>query len=677
MFLISILLVIISSYLIASSLKGGKNNFIYFMLIVFSQIILTFEMLSLFSLINKGNFLISNFIIFLIALFFYKKINAKLYIPNLKEEYIKIKNSLKLDKTLCLLFICFCCFIVFQLISALFFPITFGDAVSYYLPRCTAWIQNGNIHHYITPDSRELIMPTNMEFLYTWVLLFRKSEMGISVFSYLSYILGIYITYNFLKELGYSVRKRLWSIFVISAFALLGVEMHTPCADLFIGVLILCSIYLFVKAAKYNDNKVLFFASLSYALAVGTKTTAIIAIPSLFIIFLMIIYKYNKNNITKQMLKFCLFFIVNFLVFSSYNYILNFIQFSNPVSCSEQLLLNQFRGGFKGWISNLIKYCFSIFDTSGIVDLINWNGFITYLQSLALSVFGLTDKSYTSPYFARYFPFNSEISMTSSALGVMGLFAFLPSLIKSIKYSKKNIILFSLGLTFIFNIFIFSRVMVFTQFNMRYLLTFVVIASPIVVYSYIRKNNLLKILMSIFLFTYLLGIVYKQPMQYVVSYIKYKQNVENSERSFLTMNMEEVDICNFLKENKIKNVALIINQGRRPVYYIYKARLFGINIDQLLLENIERYNLNKYEYIITNKKEVRSTNIVNFEDKIKYPALFVSECTYMNNKQETIVDINEKPVVVNCKIPFDYFSIKGFEELKTLNLNEYSILKKI
>ena len=365
------------------------------------------------------------------------------------------------------------------------------------------------------------------------------------------------------------------------------------------------------------------------------------------------------------------------MIFSSYNYILNIIQFSNPVSCSEQLLLNQFQGGFKGWISNLIKYCFSIFDISGIPDLINWNGFVTYIQSLTLSIFGLTDKSYTSPYFGRYFPFNSKMSIMTSALGIMGIFAFLPSLIKAIKFLRKKTILFAFGLSLILNIIIFSRVMVFTQFNMRYLLTFIIIASPIVVYSYIKKNNFLKILMCIFLFVYLVGNTYKQPTQYISSYFKYKQNTEKQNQPFLTMKLEEIDLYNFLIKEKPQKTALIINQSHRPVYYIYKARLENIQIDQLLLENIEHYDLNKYDYIITNKNKVSSTNIVNFEDKIKYPDLFISKCSYTNNKREIIEDINEKPAMINCEIPFEYFIYKGFVELDTPQFKEYSILKKI
>lgn len=669
MLFISVVLVIISSYLITSSLKERSNNFLYFLLIAFSQIVLTFELLSLTSSISRNNVLIYNILFLTISLIIFIKTGSNQIKSDIKNEIRKIRNAVSLDKSLKFLSICFVLFLIFQLITSLFFPVTFGDAVSYYLPRCTAWIQNGNILHYTTPDTRELIMPTNMEFLYTWVLLFKKSELGISIFSYISFIAGIYIIYNFLKELGYSTRKRLWSIFVFSSFALIAIEMHTPCADLFIGVLILNSIYLFFKSCKYDNKRMLFFSALSYALAVGTKTTALIAIPATFIALIIIAHTCKKNAI-KQIMNFGLMFTLNFIIFSSYNYVLNLMQFSNPVSCNEQLLLNQFRGGFLGWISNVIKYSFAIFDISGIIDPINWNGFITHLQSLTLGLFGITDKTFTSAYFDRYFRFNSEMSILTSALGIMGLFAFLPSIIKSIKFSRKNTILFTLTTTLILNVLIFSRTMVFTSFNMRYILTFVVITSPIVVYSYIKRTNFLKILMCIFLFTYLVIISHVRPFQYIYTYIKMKMPP--------ILNEKEVQhLYNFINDRNPQKVALIVNQGHAPVYYILKARLNGNIIEQPLVENIEEYNLSQYEYIITNKEIVGSTNIINFENRMKYPDIYVSKCLYLDYKKNIIEDINISPAKVQCEIPFEYFERKGFKQLEDNNLKNYTIYKKI
>lgn len=669
MFFISNVFITISSFFITCALKEKENNFIYFLLIAFAQIVFTFEILSLLNSISANNFILCNLFILIISLIIYIKTGRNLINSNIKNEIRKIKNAVSLDKSLMFLSLCFIFFLVCQLISTLFFPVTFGDAVSYYLPRCTAWIQNGNILHYVTPDTRELIMPTNMEFLYTWVLLLKKSELGVSIFSYISFIACIYIIYNFLKELGCSIRKRLWNIFVFSSFALIAIEMYTPCADLFIGVLILNSIYLFLKSCKYDSNKTLFFSSLSYALAAGTKTTALIAIPATLIALIIIAKKY-KTNIAKQISVFSLMFTINFIIFSSYNYILNIIQFSNPISCKEQFLLNQFRGGFLGWISNVIKYFFTIFDISGIRDLINWNGFVTYIQSLVLSIFGITDKTFTSAYFDRYFKFNSEMSILNSALGIMGLFAFLPSIIKSIKFSKKNTILFTLATTLILNILIFSRTMVFTSYNMRYILTFVVIASPIVVYSYIKRTNFLKILMCIFMFTYLVIIPHVTPFQYIYTCIKTKKQPILNE-------MEVQHLYNFINNKRPQKVALIINQGRAPIYYILKARINGNIIEEPLLENIEEYNLSQYEYIITNKGSVGSTNIVNFKNRMKYPDIYVSKCSYLDYKKNIIEDINTTPAKIQCEIPFEYFERKGFQQLEDNNLKNYTIYKKI
>jgi hypothetical protein len=682
MFILSFFLILFSSIFVLSFInfkakQENSPNFLYFLLIAFSQIVLSFEILSLMSLISKNNFLICNIIFFIVSLFLFCKTDKKIHLSSIKEEFQKIFFALKRDKFLLFLSICFVIFIVSQLISALFFPVTYGDALTYYLTRCTMWIQQGNINHFVTPDSRELIMPVNMEFLYTWLLLFRKSEIGIPIFAFIGYVGCIYVVYNFLKELAFSTRRRLWAIFVISSFVLVSIEMYTPCADLFIGALILSSVFLFLKSVKYDNKTNLYFASLSYALAVGTKTTSIIAIPSVFVVFVIFTYLYKKEHIYKTIFTFSGLFLLNFLIFSSYNYILNVIQFHNFVSCNEQFLLNQFRGGIKGWLATLIKYFFAIFDTSGLFDFINFNGFITYLQSLTLSVIGVTDRTFTSPYFARYFPFDSIYSISRSALGAMGLFAFLPSIVKSFKIaykkaSKRNIIMATLSLSLVLNLLIFARVMVFTQFNMRYLLTFTTIAFPVVVYSYIKKRTLFKIFLCFLMFIYLFLIPHKIPTAYIISAIKSMK----THKEFIIFNNDEINILNYMKSQGKKNIALIISQEKTPNYYIEKLRLYDFHLEKILLENIESYNLSNFDYIITNKLKVGSSNIVNFENMMKYPRKYVNRCLYLDYRQATIYDLNTKPAIAECEIPFDYIMQKGFKVDEDLKTNNYIIFKK-
>lgn len=688
MFFISLLSILISSYFFLCILfnKNKIQNipvFIIFILLVFSQIVISFEVLSLFSSIAKNNFLILNLLFLITSVFVFVKKKNPFLIICYNNELKKIKNALVQDKILLFLSVCFLLFLVFQLISVLFFSVNFGDALVYYFPRCTAWIQNGTVSHYITPDSRELIYPINSELLYTWLFLFRKNEIGSAIFSYTSFICSCYLIYKFIGELGFSYRRRLWSIFVFASFALVGVEMRVPCSDLLTSALILSTIYLFFIACKTKEQIYIFFSSLSYALAIGTKTTALAAIPSVCLICFFILIFYDRNNLKKTIINFVFMFIINFIIFGSYSYILNMISFGNPLGCSEQLLLNKFRGGFLGWLTSVIKYIFVIFDTSGIKGIDGFNGFITYIQSLVLSLFGCNDKSFTSSYFPRSFSFNSSVSMVESALGIMGLLVFLPSFCKTInlgirkKHNKKYVILFFLGLSLIINIFIFSGLMVFTKFNMRYILTFFVISSPIILYSYIKNNkSLYKILLCLFMFIYMYWIPHQLPASYIVQVIKDKIYNRNISKEFNYINCEENKIFDYLKNKKINYIALAVNQDRNFNYHLEKLRFEGIIIDKILIENIEQYDLSKYDYIVTSKDVVYSTYIVNFQDMLKYPDLFVSECSYYDYKGSIISSLNEEPAMVKCIIPFNYFIYRNFVESEDLKLEKYKILKK-
>ncbi len=687
MFILSVLFVLFSSYFFLSILDKKikfKNNlgFIFFILLLFCQIIISFEFLSLFKLISKTSFIIINIVFFVISLFLWLKNERYIYIPNIKEEFIKIKKALKKDKLLMFVAFCFIVFFVSMLIVALFFPVKYGDALGYYLSRCTNWIQNGTLSHYITTDSRELIMPINSELTYMWVLLFLKNEIGIGIFPFIFYINAIYVIYNFLGELGFCRRKRLWSVFVFSSLALVYLESAIPISDLWVGSLLLTCIYLFFIAVKYNKSFLVYFSSLSIALAFGVKTTSIIATPSIFIILFLILYLYKKEKMKKYILYFGIFLFINFIIFSSYNYILNFVDFGNPISDSSQLLLNKFRGGIKGYLSNLIKYMFVMFDYSGVIDFIGIGKVIEGFQDKVLSIIGVSRNSYTSLYFTSYFSYNSALVIVNSFLGVVGLLTFYPSIIFAIysyikkKSSKRTILLVSLALSYIINILIFSRVMVFTKFNMRYLLAFVVIASPILVYTYIRKKfNIYKIVIAWFLFIYLAFNSHAQPFIFIKEYLKYKSlpaNLQVKNRSFILEDCDEFRIRDyFLNKDRKYKIGIIIYPKKNPVYYIQKLRLDGYYMKTILPDEIDSSDISKYDYLITMKDSIASTDV----KKINSNRNKNSYCVYKDWQGNVIKE--GIPVIVSCIIPPEYFFKNGFELVNTIYLKDYYLFKNM
>lgn len=678
MFLLSIILIIISSYLITSVITAGENkktpNFIYFLLINFAQIILTFEFLSLLGQIKELSFIIINFIVFIAAsaVCFIKKCFKNPFSNGFK-ELKKIKNAIKRDKMLKFLSFCFIVFLISQLAVIILFPVNYGDALSYYLPRVTSWIQQRSLNHFYTPDSRELIMPINMDLLYTYVLMFCKNEAGIGIFSYISYIGAIYVLYNLLNEIGFCIRKRLWAIFVFSSFAIIGTMVYSPLADLCAGSLLLTCIYLYLISVKYNTKTALYFSALACALAIGTKTTAIIALPSVLIILTAVSVLYGKKRF-KTLKGFFGLFILNFIIFSSYNYILNFMEFHNPISCPEQLLLNKFIGGIKGYLCSLIKYIFAVFDFSGIENIEFYNNFITNLQAKVLGLIKETPNSYLSPFFNDNFEFNSITLITQSALGALGLLAFLPSLICALfkRKSKKYILLSVFALTFIFNILLFSRVMVYTKYNLRYLTTFVIIALPILVLSYIKSNkNIYKWILCYFMTIYLFVLSHTKPAAFIIAYSKFKVKNPASEHpyeDFLNINRPERHIYNyFIKKTPAQNnkIAVISQLSGNSVYDIEKLKLKGFTLNKYPIDDIKNYNLRNYDYIISADYKSSTTNI----KKQNNP-----ECLYFDYEKN--INTNRKSAKADCLVPFNWLYSQGFTPIKDINITEYKILEK-
>lgn len=678
MFLLSVFLILISTYFIFSVIFKSSNNvkipgFIYLFLIAYSQIVISFEILSLFGLISKKPLLICNMIFFIGASILWILNKFPIYRPKFLPEFKKIFKALKRDKLLFFLGICFVIFIISNLILALIHPVTFGDALAYYLPRVTAWIQQGSIAHFVTPDSRELIMPVNMEFLYTWYLMFNKIEFGLSIFPFLGFLLQLYVLYNFLGDLGFSRRKRLFSIFVVSSFIEFSLMSYIPCADLFIGALLLSTLYLFYIYLRNDSNIPLYFAALASALAFGTKTTSLIAFPSIFILLIVMGLLFNKQKLKKGILYFILFTFVNFMIFSSYNYFLNFIEFHNPISCNEQLLLNKFRGGFKGFICNLIRYIFMFFDSSGIKNIDLYNVYITKAMTKILAIIGEGPESYTSKLFKGYFEFNKSNEICHSGLGLVGVLAFIPAFIISIfklfckNASKKIRFLSALALSLVFNIVLFSRVMLYTQYNFRYLVTFICIASPIVVFVYIKSNkNLYKWVLSYFMFVYLFVIAHTIPSVLIYQYIQMKKEYPEIRSIYESILLDDEALLiywYFIKKGNT-SIGVMSYRNNDATYYLLKPRLFGYKVDRILWEDTDK--IDEYDYIITNIHASFSSYIIKKGQK---------NCLALDY-QGNITNVKKNPAFMTCITDSKFFKEKGFKLINKINnqpLKQFSI----
>lgn len=704
LFIISLILICISSYLVTSVLyvkdseKNGSqiNGVIYFFLITFVQIVLSFEILSIFNAISEPGFISLNVLFFIVSLFLWNKNNKPLYLPSLKNEAIKIKNALLRDKSLIILGLSFVFFIFVTLMLCIFVPVNSYDALSYHLARVPFWLLKGNLNHFSTADMRMVVMPINSELLYAWVLLFLKEDWGLGLFSFFGYFLSIISLYNFLGDLKFCTRKKLWAVFILSSIASVLVEASGVETEIIIGGLVLSSIYLFFKAVKENNNMSLFFSALAYALAVGTKTPAIIAFPAYSIVLAVISYQYRNKQFYRPLILFFGFLTVNFVFFASFNYVLNFINYSNPMGSQVIIAGHSFFGGFKAFIANYVRFMFLMFDFSGF----SYGDFLgPYIMKAEHLFFNFSNIPYSYGVIAPADnSVNKSLMETIMGPGLLGFLLFLPSCIFAIfNYLKKptgskKIILTSLGFAFFLNVMFLSFSVGFMVFSVRFLTFFIIISSPVLVYSYIKNNkNIFKWLIIFFSFSYLtimsthiaarpfFKLMYLYNIDKNIS--RLRERISCSDTFALNDNMSVCLLKRELeKRPKEKKVALFVNQSFR-LYPIKMLEYRGWKTDFLLLEDIDKINLNKYDLIVTNNISQSSNNVRNFEQwknryflynrSVTFAKDYKIKCLYTDKDVSLIFSGQNRSVAYSvCFIPVKYFNSLKFHLIKKIDANE-------
>ena len=566
-----------SSYLIASV----ANNFLAVYVAFFACIIIDIEILSLFSGIYDYNILIFSILNLLFSIFLFKYKKASFL--KLDIDFKRLKNSLLLDKSLILLTIAFFVLITISGILAYVMPPLEPDSQTYHFLRALMFSKNHSLAHFDINDVRAIIMPINSEIVYTWIYTLKHKLYNFALLSYFSYFAAICGIWQILGCLKYSFRKRLFAIFLFSSLASVVVEMSTLQTDIVVGALYICALAFFFK--KKN-----FLSALSVAIAIGVKTTAFIVLVP----YLLIIYLLNK----KDFLKYILYLLFNFIIFSSYNYILNFIQYGNPVSNYAAYIGHCFWGGIKGYIANLINFTFQFFDFCGFAWGYYINNKLFALKDLIFNIIQISPDIGSNVAQERV---NITTDEQIIGLGILGFFALVPAVLRGL-FSKKKIIML-LSVAFILNILILARFMAFMEYSMRFALTFACFSAPIFAHIY-NKKGFYKILLCFFCIFYMGILPYhigRAPAFRIFPYLI--QNKFNMEK-FNEDCFEGKFVAVWFMTNVIKNIIETKYSKAQKIGYFKTTTSSAIylkkdlDVDFLTSARLNEYDLNKYDLLV-------------------------------------------------------------------------------
>ncbi|MBR6099346.1 glycosyltransferase family 39 protein [bacterium] len=650
---------------------------------MFASLVLNVEILSLFSKISQTGILSLNILFAIISgIIWYKKGKPVFHI-RCKRFFKRLYYAVMSDKYLLVLGLAFLFMCGISLFLISFMPIVNPDADAYHVMRSTFWISNGNLNHFFTADTRALVMPINSEILYLWLLIFLKKQLWFGIFSFAGFLLSITSLYGILGNTRISERVKLWTIFILSSLPAVIVQLSGTETDIIIAGLVLSSIYLYWENLKTGKKNELYFSALAYALAIGTKTPALMLVLPVGLWMLWMGYKYLKKDFYKPFVKFIGFGIINFILFASYNYILNLADFGSLFGPEYFVAIHSNLFGIKGAVAGFIKHIFLFFDFTGF----KWNdslGMIildikeNILESLNLSY--ISDGINTT----LKIDLNRSLIEQCMGLGILGFMLFLPcwiySMVKPV-FSKKNSakIIGSFGLILLGAIIIMSYKITFMSFNIRFLTSFCIVASPILVYSYSRKNNPVKFIISLFalfglllISTHLWGRPFNRVYEYMGQGVSIKQIREYEKCSGMPKQIENPmvirnQICkvekNIRKIGKDKRFLYFPSASER-LLLIKMLEFEGYKIDFAELENANTINFNNYDIIITRNNEQYVDNKNNSKTSADFKPISGISCNYEPVPESIPLPDRENILFMKyCLTTEQYFKNKGFKKI--------------
>lgn len=702
LFFISFVLVFVSSYFITSILAPKKSiiGLIYLFILAFAQIVLTFEVLSLFSAIKEIWVFVLNVLFFGGSAFVWVKKGTPVWSLEFADFRNRINNSLKLDKSLMWLYVGFLVLIIGAILLNTIMPITNADAQGYHVARCLFWIAQGSLKHFNVADIRALCLPINSELLYSWVLLFVKKDVFLGYFSFVGYILAIVSLYNIMNYLGFCTRRKLWIIFIVSSFASVLVQVSGTETDIIVAGLVSSAIFLFWYALRNDKLTPIFMAALAYALAVGTKTPAIMAIPASGLFFISLCYYYKKF---KPLGYFLAFGILNFLIFSSYNYILNFIDYHNFMGSDSFMVVSKNYYGLRAVPANFVKYMFMFFDFTGF----KWGDYasphiLNVRNSLLAAIHSryIYDGIYTSGC-----NFQRTLLEPMMGTGILGFILYLPCLIWafikpifSFRFKKIRLVLI-FAVMFLINILVMSYLLGYMTFSVRFMMFFIVLSAPIMYYSYFKKNNPLKVIFVIFALVYLILVsthLWPRPISKIGKLFIHGATLREIRLRTVCKDFEPtttyqngVCLLKFrLQHHFMPGTKILVFMNSAEMIYVLKSLYFdGYPIDFALMEDADKIDFNKYNVVVSTNQGQTATNVRDFakrknECKVIKNKLIINSptlvpCLYMSNVMliNTGFDYENHPYQVHCALSQNFLDKAnlvpiGYAGVLKPNLNE-------
>jgi hypothetical protein len=202
------------------------------------------------------------------------------------------------------------------------------DSMTYHLSRAAYWLQHDSAMQWTGGSIRQLHAPPNAEMLVAWTMSMRGTDQLASLVQWTALVgLGVAI-FSICRLIGVPIAA---SMFAAECFVVLPqpiMQATTTQNDLVASFFIVAAMLFGIRGLRDRSIGDLAVAAASLGLAVGTKGTTLIAMPSLALVIGYASWRYQPPR--RIALTACGLGLCGVVAFGAFNYVQNFGNTGNP-----------------------------------------------------------------------------------------------------------------------------------------------------------------------------------------------------------------------------------------------------------------------------------------------------------------------------------------------------------
>jgi hypothetical protein len=138
-------------------------------------------------------------------------------------------------------------------VMAILSPPNNPDSLSYHLSRQIYWLQQGSLDHFHTPNDRQIMMPPLSEVIGLHFMILAQGDFWANCPQWFSYVLAAVAASLLARELGASLRGRMFSAFLVVTIPNAFHQASNSKNDLMLGMLLLILTWQIIRFANKND----------------------------------------------------------------------------------------------------------------------------------------------------------------------------------------------------------------------------------------------------------------------------------------------------------------------------------------------------------------------------------------------------------------------------------------